>query len=244
MKTTLKLLALSLLAPGLLSAQEDPVERLRQVLPAEQSEYVIALVEDALSKGLPGLAVAERALEGVAKGRSGEEVLAAASALAGDLAIARDAIQAGGRTPDASEIEAGATAVAFGVDGEAVSALASSAPSGRSLAVPLAVIGALVDRGLPADEAITAVHGLLEARANDLDLIDMPGEASRMLAQGMAPGSIGLALASRNAGFAIPPMVPITPPGPPSGVPTNGGEVGDRPTPPTPPIPPRPNKGN
>ncbi len=221
---TLKFLAVLAIVPGLLAAQQqNPIDRLRAVLPADVADQVIAIVTDATSHGLPGQAIAERALEAIAKGRSGDEVSAAAQALAADLAGAHDALQRGGRTPDASEIEAGATAKEFGVDGATISALASSAPSGRSLAVPLAVIGALMNRGLPSDGALQAVLDRLTARATDADLVEVPGEAGRLIAQGYKPSDVGRALSAV---------------GRPSGVPANGGRPGARPSRPSKPTPP------
>lgn len=221
-------------------AQQDPVARLYDILPEHVAADVAGIVRTAIDRGLPGLAIADRALELSAKGRSGEDVLAAARSLAGDLAAARGALERGGRSPDGSEIESGALAMHHGVDGVAVSGLASSAPSGRSLAVPLAVIGALVYRGLPSDDALYAVQQRLKARASDTELLDMPGETARMLGEGLRPNEVGLALASARAGFGVPVSLPIDPPGPPPGVPLTGGDglPGPRPGPPIkPPVP-------
>jgi hypothetical protein len=206
------------LLPALLVAQQDPVDRLRTVLPADVADKVIAIVSDATSRGLPGQAIADRALEASAKGRSGAEVSAAAQALAADLASARDVLSNAGRAPDAGEIEAAATAKELGVDGATISALASSAPSGRSLAVPLAVIGALVNRGLPSDAALQSVLDRLNARASDADLAALPGEAGRLIAEGYKPSDVGRSLSAA---------------GRPSGVPTNSGHPGARPNTPS-----------
>lgn len=238
MKRTLELLlAIGLVLPGSVFAQQDPVEKLGEVLPEDRAEQVMAIVQNALSQGLPGLAIAERALEGAAKGRSGEEVVAAAQELAGQLAAAQGAIESAGRTPDASEIESGANAMAVGVDGATISELATTTPSGRSLAVPMAVIASLCDRGLPSDDALAAVKARLENHAADLELLDMPSAAGYMLAQGMKPSDVGLVLASERAGLHFPAGLPIAAPGAPSGVPSGAGEIGV-PTPPTPPKPP------
>lgn len=235
-----RLLTAVILAPSLALAQVPPapapgqaaaIERLNEVLPPDIAADVIQIVTDATNRGLPGQAVALRALEGVAKTRSGEAAREAARALVETLAASRDALQAGGRSGDDSEIVAGATAMELGVSGAAVSELAKSAPSGRSLAVPLAVLGALVGRDLPADNALAAVRERLAARVSDAQLVEMPGEAGRLLAEGMKPSEVGLTLASGKAGFAVPPY------GAPSGVPTNTGRSGDRPQPPTPPRP-------
>jgi hypothetical protein len=215
---TFRLLAALVIVPGLLAAQrQNPIDRLRAVLPSDLADKVIAIVTDATSHGLPGQAIAERALEAVAKGRSGDEVSAAAQALSADLGAAHAALQRGGRTPDASETEAGAGATQLGVDGATISALASSAPSGRSLAVPLAVIGALVNRGLPLDDALQAVLARLTAHASDADLAEMPGEAGRLIGQGYKPSDVGRLVAA----------------GRPSSVPANGGRPGTRPARPT-----------
>jgi hypothetical protein len=208
--------------------QATALARLNEVLPEAVAAQVIQIVTDATSRGLPGAAIATRALEGAAKGRSGEEVRAAAQQLAGDLAAGRSALRHGGRSPDGSEIEAAAAAMSFGVDGHEVSALASSAPSGRSLAVPLAVIGALVNRGLPSDAALAAVLARLEAHAGNAELAEMPGDAGTLVAQGMRPAEVGLALAAQRSGRTVPA-------GPPPDVPRNGGRPGERPQSPTPP---------
>jgi hypothetical protein len=241
--TTSKLFTVLFLLPGAVAAQEDPTARLREVLPSSVAEEVIATVQEAVSRGLPGYAVANAALEGVAKGRSGEDIAGAARRLLSELAAAHDALRRGQREPTATEVEAGATALRLGVDGSTVSALASSAPSGRSLAVPLFVTGALVDRGVPADAALAAVLARLEARAGDAELVQMPAEAGRMLFEGMTPAESAAALGSQRAGFTLPVggiSLPVA--GPPPGVPINpGGDIpGKRPIPPV--VPPRPQR--
>lgn len=204
------LLTVLLLAPAGLTGQPDPVSRLREVLPPHIAEQVIATVTDALSRGLPPDPIAMRALEGAAKGRSAAEIAAATRALADQLAHADAALERSGRTAQAEEIEAAATAMQLGVAGPIVSDLASSAPSGRSLAVPLAVIGALVNRGIPADDALAAVLGRLQARASNAEIAALPSrfETSRGLDARAGRGS---------------------PSGPPTVVPTNGGRPGRRP---------------
>ncbi len=174
--------------------------------------------------------MADVALQGVAMGRSGPEVRAAAEAMVANLRSAHDAIAAGGRTPTPDETQAGAIAMRQGVDGSTVSQLASSAPSGRSLAVPLAVVGALVDRGLPADAALQAVQQRLQTRASDTELAGLPDAARQMLSQGMKPDEVGTALASTRAGFTVPANGASAAAGNrPSTVPANGGVAGKRP---------------
>jgi hypothetical protein len=192
-----------------------------EVVPLEVAQDVTAVVSDATSRGLPGLTIANRALEGVAKGRSGEEVRAAAHALSHDLVDARNAFLEAGRTPEASEIEAGAAALGMGVDGKTISEVARQAPSGRSLTVPITVIGQLVERGLPSDEVLAEVLARLKQRLEDRELAELPGEAGRLVAEGHRPSEVGLALASQRAGRTLPA-------GPPASVPRNNGNP-DRP---------------
>jgi hypothetical protein len=209
-----KLILVVGLVPCLLGAQQDVVDRLRAVLPPDVADKVVAIVADATSHDLPGAVIADRALEATAKGRNAADAAAAAQATANDLAAARDAIRSTGRAPQSSEIEAAATAQELGVNGATISALASSVPSSRSLAVPLSVIGALVNRGLSADAALQVVLDRIKTQASDADLARMPGEAGRLIAAGYKPSDVGRALSGVSR---------------PVGLPTNGGRPGEQP---------------
>jgi len=126
------------------------------------------------------------------------------------------------------------------VDGAQVSALAKSAPSGRSLAVPLFVIGSMMDRGLPADAALARVEAKLKARASDRDLEKMPSElpAQANTAHGNEPAETGRALADtkRPGSAAGAGQSGNSAGGPPANVPANGGKpatppgLGNKPT--------------
>jgi hypothetical protein len=152
----------------------DPSQRLREVLPADVAERVLARIADARRRELPPQAVAaleNRALKYASRGVEPSAVERAIGAHAERMVQARAAIESA-RTVRANgeEIDAGAEALRQGVDGALVSALAKSAPSGRSLAVPLHVMGTLVERGLAADEALARVQERLTARASDRDI--------------------------------------------------------------------------
>jgi hypothetical protein len=157
---------------------------------------------------------------------------------------ARAALEAGGRAPAAAEVEAAARAMELGIDAGTIASLARSSPSGRSLAVPLAVLGGLVARGLPADAALDAVRGRLELGAGDLEISRLPDRAAEFLAAGLDPARAALALARGRAGFDVPvSAIPVVP-GPPPGIPPNAGKPGSvpkgpptRPRVPTPKVP-------
>jgi hypothetical protein len=230
----------------------DPSARLRQVLPADVADRLLARIAAARSRGLPAQALEQRALKFAARGVPPADIERSVEQQAERMEVARDAIERArtGRHAEGDEIEAGAEAMRQGVDGAAVSALARSAPSGRSLAVPLYVIGSLASRGLPSDEALARVRDKLAANASDADLEQLPAQAPNAAnaaanARGGAtppgsdaaasrrPSEVGrdLAGARRGTGGGAGTA------GPPAGVPANGGAAA-RPTKPT-----KPGKG-
>ena len=215
----------------------DPSTRLSQVLPAAVAARVSAVIAKARSLDLPADALANRALKFAVKGVQPDLIEKSVAEQEVRMENVRGTLQsARGRKPSGDEVEAGAEAMRKGLGDANVSALARSAPSGRSLAVPLYVIGSLVDRGLSSDSALKRVEERLNTQASDRDLEKMPNElplravtargnraaeTGRELAETKRPGSA--AGAGQSGGSAG---------GPPAGVPANGG-AGARPnTPP------------
>ncbi len=180
--------------PAVAAAQQDPMQRLAEVLPESVREQVLDRIEAARTRELPEQAMANLALEGVAKGRSADDVLAAVDLLVADMGRAQAALRAAGHVPAEGEIEAATAAMRMGVDGTSVSELARSGPSGRSLTVPLLVLGGLAERGLPSDEALAAVRDRLAARANDAELLGSFPQIDGGIGRGraFAPGLAGL----------------------------------------------------
>ena len=202
---------------------KDPSTRLREVLPADVAQRVLARIADARARQLPAQALENRALKFAAKGVAPKDIERSVNEQAQRMEGARSALSSGrGSSPAADEIEAGAEAMRKGVDGASVSRLAKDAPSGRSLAVPLFVIGSLTDRGLPSDQALQRVLTRLQARASDADLERMPGELPAQATSGQSnrPAETGRDFGQShkkpNTGR------PATA-GPPAGVPGNGG---------------------
>ena len=230
----------AILAPLPLLGQEerpDPVARLGEVLPPEVAAQVMARVQAALDRDLPAQAMANLALEGVAKGRSPEAVLAALDGLAGDLSRAQEALQARGGQPASSEVEAAAMAMQMGVDAEAVRTLAQAGPSGRSMAVPLMVLGGLAEQGLERGQALERVRTRLMAGAGDEEIMgELPEYARMRMAFRAGDAGAGMGMGDGPGVGAVPgqgPMtgiaVPVGPPtevGPPSGLPGRGPRGG------------------
>jgi hypothetical protein len=201
----------------------DPAARLKEVLPPDVAQRVLARIADARAHNLPAEALENRALKFAAKGVNAADIERSVNEQATRMQSARSALAFGrGSDPAGDEIEAGAEAMRKGVSGAAVSLLAKSAPSGRSLAVPLFVIGGLTDRGLSSDQALQSVLARLNAHASDTDLESLSGnlgshpgnsngkpagESGRDFGQSHRPASSGR---PANAG-------------PPAGVPGNGG---------------------
>jgi len=193
---------LALAAP--LSAQgttEDLTARLREVLPAQAAERVIATVSEARSRDLPARALEQRALMLARKGADPASIARSVADQSRAMGEARGALARGraGRPAD-DDVAAGAEAMRKGVSGAEVSELAKSAPSGRSLAVPLFVIGSLVDRGLPSDAALARVLERMNARATDEEIARIPE-------QGLAGRARGETARVDRAGTRPPPAV-------------------------------------
>lgn len=195
----------------------DQATRLAGRLPADVEAIVLERIATAEERALPSRPLADLALQGVAKGRSAEDVVRALDQQLGMLDVAREALTRGGLASTPTEIEAAGLAIRMGADAEAVSALARSRPAGRALEVPLFVLGGLTQRGLPADEALGRVLERLAARADDAGfLADLPAAA------GGGP---------RGGPPFDPPAGPFSPggagpSGPPSGVPAPVGPAG------------------
>jgi hypothetical protein len=201
----------------------DPSARLREVLPADVAQRVLARIAEARAQQLPAEALENRALKFAAKGVDPNSIERSVNEQAARMQIARAALASGRASiPASDEIEAGAEAIRKGVDGPSVSFLAKTAPYGRSLAVPLFVIGSLTDRGLSSGDALQRVLARLKARASDLELEGMPGELPAQAVAGQAnrPASTGsdFGQSHKPASAGRPATA-----GPPAGVPGNAG---------------------
>jgi len=198
----------------------DPSIKLRQVLPADVAERVLAKIASARSRELPAAAIENRALKFAARGVPASDIESSVDQQIGRMEQSKAAIEQGrGAKADGDEIEAGADAMRKGVDGRQVALLAKSAPSGRSLAVPLFVVGSLIDRGLPSDAALTQVQDKLKTRASDRELEDLPNSDGN---RGNKLTGQDMAASHRPANAGRPDNA-----GPPTNVPRNAGRQGN-----------------
>ena len=221
----LLVLAIGMSAQGSIAQTpaRDPSARLREVLPADVAQRVLARIAAARARQLPAEALENRALKFAAKGVDARNIERSVNEQASRMETARAALGSGRTSnPAGDEIEAGAEAMRKGVDDLSISLLARSAPSGRSLAVPLFVIGSLTDRGLSSSDAVQRVLARIDARASDADLERMPGELPAQAVNGQSnrPATTG-----REFGQSHKPASAGRPAtaGPPAGVPGNAG---------------------
>jgi len=202
----------------------DPSPRLQEALPKSIRDQVLAVIAEARSRGLPAQALERTALKGAARNVPPAEIERAVVAQSQRLERVQEALsRVPNRPVSDDEIEAGAEAVRNGVDMSSLVELATGAPSGRSLAVPMHVLGLLIARDVPAKDALAAIRSELEARAADAEIARLPERVTERPAG--KPALTGRELAGTK-----------TPGGgtPPAGVPANGG-ADVRPTVPTPP---------
>jgi hypothetical protein len=225
------MIALRRLAPVILSVlfaasaaqaqtpAKDPSTRLREVLPPDVAERVLARIADARARQLPAEALENRALKFAAKGVAASDIERAVGEQVQRMDAARAALLAGRQsTPAPDEIEAAAEVLRKGVDAASVSALARTAPTSRSLAVPLFVIGSLTDRGVPAKDALQRVMASLQQKASDADLEGLPGDLPGQASGGRGAANNGRGNSARGGVSGRPATA-----GPPAGVPGNGG---------------------
>jgi hypothetical protein len=226
LSTAASILALTTISPiaAAQSSASDPSARLAAVLPADVARQVLSVIDAARADHLPSDALANRSLKFAARGIDPQNIAHAATDQLTRLRSARDILRSARReSPDSDEIEAGAEALRQGVHGSDVASLAKSAPSGRSLAVPLYVIGSLVSRGLPSDQALQRVQTKLAARASDAD-IEASGRGSVASAQNQSSQGRGRAADAGRAGGQHGASSGAH--GPPAGIPGNAGSHG------------------
>jgi len=198
----------------------DPSARLRAVLPPDVATRVLARIAEARSRGLPADALELRALKFAAKGVAADAIERSVSDQADRMLAAKASLSKGrGAEPATDEVEAAAETMRKGVERADISAFAKAAPPARSLAVPLYVIGSLLDQGIAPEQALQRVQERLQARATDADLQTLP--AQRPDAAGGKPAQTGreLAATKRPAGAGAGRGTA----GPPAGLPVNAG---------------------
>jgi hypothetical protein len=215
--------------PNVLAAQDVRLERIRQAYSPEAAAQIENIVTEAEAAGVPVEPLLDKALEGAAKGVPAARVVAAVASYSQRLAESRALVGPG---YDAASVVAGADALRRGVTPGTVQSLAGANP--EDLAVPLVVLGDLVDAGVPVDQAFAVVQEALTKGHGPEEMLAIPGTVRRLMRQGQsasdAAGSVGNAIGRGRFGEmlgppgqagASPPKGPPVPPG--SGPPDHAG---------------------
>ncbi len=173
--------ALLIAAGAEAQAPGDPAAaRLRQRLPADVASRVLARVADARAHHLAAEALEQRALKFAARGVAPADIERAVDEQAERMSKVKPVLDgARGRAASADEVDAAAEALRSGASASQIAELARRAPSGRSLAVPLFVLGDLATRGVPASDALHMVIDRLAAKTSDADFERLPDQAAR-----------------------------------------------------------------
>ncbi|HKI96126.1 MAG TPA: hypothetical protein VJ992_12640 [Gemmatimonadales bacterium] len=189
---------------------------LQQRLDRQTFEAVRAIMDSARAYSVPTGPLADKALEGAAKHVPAARILAAVRQLRNELADARGLLRAGapGAPLGTEEIVAAADAQRRGVPAADVTQLRHDVPTATSLVVPLTVLGDLIQRGVPADQARGVIEQLVTAGVSAQQIADVPSRMDVGLKVG-APPLDALRSASPIPLHPLPPTRPgATPPVP------------------------------
>lgn len=153
-----------------------PSERPR--LSYDAQARIEARVLDAAGRGIPAEPMRRLATEAQEKFVSESRIMASLSRLEANLQTAKRVFVHVGRPATDAEIIAGGDAIAMGTTEAQLGSLITKAPAGRSVAVAIATLNALVDRGEQVANAVAAIETQLAARATDASIASMAGMSS------------------------------------------------------------------
>jgi hypothetical protein len=198
------LAALLLLAPALLpravQAQEwRDARRLEQRLDPPTTAEVMRIADSAYAVGIPAGPLVDKALEGAARRAEGRRIVEAVRGLVRRMGDARDVL--GARSSE-SDLVAAAGAIQQGVPAAELARLRYARRDG-SLALPLVVLGDLIERGVPVSTAISVVLQVAGTGADDAAFAALRRDVEQDIAAG-APPAIAAATRARGAVFATP----------------------------------------
>lgn len=250
------IVALAVAVVPVTAQEDDPrMDRIRAELPEPAAQQIQARIAAARTAGLPVEALLDKAVEGIAKRVPAPHIAGAVDQLAEQLGRARTLLQ-DGVSPAPTDVAAVADAMRRGVPEPAIRRVAERAGPGEPVALTVHTMGDLMDRGVPAEQAVAVLEAWRGRGAHREELRDLPSAVERLIRQGVLPGQAAAAVADamRRAANQGPDggqgpgmMMKGTPPippgaGPPSdrgharggggGPPGGGGDIPDPPDPP------------
>lgn len=173
---------------------EPPIERIRTRLSAQVAEQIEARVAEARARGLPEEALLDKAMEGLAKGVPGPRIAEAVDQLAGQLQRARSLL--GDIPTEPMDLTAVADAMGRGIPEPAIQQLARGAGPDEPVALAVHTLGDLMDRGVPAEQAVAVLEAWRGRGARADELRELPGAVDRLIHQGVMPGQAAAAVAN------------------------------------------------
>lgn len=153
------------------------------------------LADSAAAARLPVSPLIDKALEGASKHAPDDRIVAVVHSVLAGLRVARGALGPGASD---AELAAGVVVLRAGVPADALTDARRRLP-GRSLTVPLSVLGSLVAAGVAPTTATSAVVAQA-TRASDPEMLAFGREVERSIAAGMpASGAVTNALEGPTA---------------------------------------------
>ena len=186
------LFALAIAVPAARAAAQDA--RLVAQLDAATQQRVSAVIERARAASLPVEPLVDKALEGARKRAPAPRIVEAVTSLAARLDSSRAAL---GMASTEAELVAAAAALQAGVGPHVLSQLRQER-AGKSLAVPLVVLGDLVTRGVPHDTASALILLVAHEGLGDETLLAIQRDVQRDVRDGAHPATAA-AIRARGA---------------------------------------------
>lgn len=173
-------LLLVLPAPAV-SQQQSPLSRLDAM-----SRYQIEVFMDSAARlGIPPEALLSKTLEGISKGAPGSRIV---QVVRKQFAALREARSTLGPETSIDELNAAAGALQSGVPRSSLATL-SSTREGNSLLMPLVVLSDLVSRGVPPDDASSAIINMSRRGALDSDFAGLRRGVETDILSGASPAT-------------------------------------------------------
>ncbi len=151
---------------------------------AKARQAVEREIAQAAAKGLPTQPLLSKAMEGVTKQATGEQILAAVSSRAKRLEQARVLLAP---SPSVAELTSGAEALVIGVPGSMLKQIRAAWPATQSVAMPLDVLTELVARGIPAKHALVQITNLMARGATPSQIAALGSSVQADIASGLPP---------------------------------------------------------
>lgn len=186
-----------------LTGQQTVTERLTGHVPQAIIPVVEGLADSAVARGLPVAPIVNKALEGAVKGVPADRIVIAVRTVFAQLDRSADALRgAGVTTPEA--IEAGAFAIAAGLDSNDIATVARSADRGHPATTALQVLATLTAMGVPRGQGVGLVQATIRSGQPVADLESLPSRVQARVSHGIPPAQAAAGLERAANAHAAP----------------------------------------